>query len=322
MLREWLKDFRSWWRRPSVFIETLRAELPAPVQAVAVSTPPRRLTRVILSDGVARTLFEDYAEHRRTPRGDEEIGWVLLGWRHPGEAIALAALPAGTQRDAGVAHVRFDSDAQALASRIVRQKDKRLQILGVVHTHPGNMRHPSHADLEGDRAWVGQLRDGVGIFGIGTADARSADANGDTHVLGDLCFSWYALGVGENSYRPLPAQVEPGPDLARPLRAVWNVIESHAVAVNKLCRQFAKVQLDVIDEGPAKLLAVKIALAESGQQIRLLLNDREARYYWDMADELIAIDPCEPHLERAVYLILAELAKEPDAKRSRMLVES
>ena len=55
---------------------------------------------------------------------------------------------------------------------------------------------------------------------------------------------------------------------------------------------------------------LKITLADPGQQIRVLLNQHEARYYWDRGGDLVAIDPHEPQVERAVYLILAELAKE------------
>jgi len=57
------------------------------------------------------------------------------------------------------------------------------------------------------------------------------------------------------------------------------------------------------------LLAVHIPLAEPNQQLRLLLSEAEARYYWDRDGELIAIDPHEAQLDRAVYLILAELTK-------------
>ncbi len=154
---------------------------------------------ILLTEGVAHTLFDDYRNHRHSSRGEEEIGWVLLGLRQDGKAIALAALPAGTQREAGVAHVRFNSDAQELASRILRQKDKRLGMLGVVHTHPGSLRHPSAGDFQGDRIWVSRLRGGIGIFGIGTADARAAESqttpNDHRQFRGELCFSWYALGA-------------------------------------------------------------------------------------------------------------------------------
>lgn len=317
MLRGMVTKVQIWLQR----VRSMRsAAAPAPIAA-----PPaaRRLERVSVTDGVMRTLFDDYAEHRRTPRGDEEIGWILLGLWHEGEATALAALPAGAERDASAVHVRFNTDAQALASRILRQTDKRLRVIGVVHTHPGSMRYPSSGDLLGDSRWVAQLRTGEAIFGIGTAEVNG-DGAGDANIYGDMCFSWYALGAGDQRYRPLPAHLTDGADLAVPLRPLWNLIEAHAAPLNRLCRQFARVQLDILEEGPSKLLAVKIALPEPDQQIRLLLNDSEARYYWDRRDELIAIDPNEQILERAIYLILAELAKESAGKASEspMLVES
>src|SRR5262245_32627439 len=138
---------------------------PAPAAALqgeppVAAGPYDPLRRVLLTDGVGRTLFEEFAAHRAETRGDEETGWLLLGLREADQALVLATLPAGTQRDAGVAHVRFNSVAQAVGSRIVRQTDRRLSILGVVHTHPGSLRHPSDGDYEGDRVWVGQLRGG------------------------------------------------------------------------------------------------------------------------------------------------------------------
>ena len=253
------------------------------------------------------------------------IGWILLGLRQEGEAIALAALPAGTQRDAGAAHIRFNSDAQALASRILRQKDKRLQIVGVVHTHPGKMRWPSEGDFDGDSRWVRQLRGWDGVFAIGTADGRPDEpTDSNTQNFSVLCFSWYALGPADDRYRPLQVKVTGGADLALPLRPIWNVIETFAQPLDKLCRQFARVQLEVIAEaltpntsprgrGERGVLCVKIALADPKQQLRLLLSDAEARYYWERDGELIAIDPHEPEPDRAVYLILAELAREPAA---------
>ena len=68
--------------------------------------PPHydRLERVVLADDVARTLFAEYAAHRASDRGAEETGWVLLGVREATQAIVLATLPAGANRDAGEAH--------------------------------------------------------------------------------------------------------------------------------------------------------------------------------------------------------------------------
>src|SRR6185437_767742 len=148
--------------------------------------------------------------------------------REASEAVVLATFPAGTRRDAGVAHIRFDSSGQVLASRIIRQADRRLTILGVVHTHPGSLRHPSDGDLRGDAEWVANLRGKEGVFGIGTADgAETAGAlfayQPRPHVqcLDGLRFSWYSLRRGEAAYRPLPVELTIGPYLARPLHAIW-----------------------------------------------------------------------------------------------------
>src|SRR5262249_40556818 len=183
-----------------------------------------------VAEGVAQPVLEEYAEHRRGSRGAEETGWVLLGTRERDEAIAVATLPAGTRRDAGVAHVRFATKGQDVASRIVRQDNRRLRFLGVVHTHPGSLRHPSHGDYEGDSVLVKGLRGGEGVFGIGTADAYG---NGDpapkpnVQTRGELTFSWYSLGAGQANYLPLPVAVTPGADLARPLHDVWPLLEEH-----------------------------------------------------------------------------------------------
>ena len=156
---------RSFFRRRTAAVE-------AAEQVFSAKPAYLPLQRVLLTDGVARTLFEEYAEHQAGSRGEEETGWVLLGVREEQEAILLGTLPAGTERDAGVGHVQFNSAGQIIGSRIVRQADRRLTILGVVHTHPGSLRHPSDGDLRGDSAWVGQLRGREGIFGIGTADGK------------------------------------------------------------------------------------------------------------------------------------------------------
>ena len=86
-----------------------------------------------LTDSVARTLFDGFKGHRQSDRGEEESGWVLLGVREERQALALATLPAGTRRRAGVAHVQFNGEAQGLASRMLGQLvalHKRLQEVG------------------------------------------------------------------------------------------------------------------------------------------------------------------------------------------------
>jgi proteasome lid subunit RPN8/RPN11 len=273
------------------------------------------LQRVLLTDGVGRTLFEEYAEHQAGSRGEEETGWVLLGVREAQEAVVLGTLPAGTERDAGVGHVQFNSAGQIVGSRIVRQTDRRLTILGVVHTHPGSLRHPSDGDLRGDGAWVGQLRGREGIFGIGTADAKPAlgvavayQPKPSMQCLDKLRLSWYALRENDKSYRPLPVVLTLGPDLARPLHRVWSVIEGHADRLDRLCRQQSGVTFEVVSGELGPALAVTVPLAEAGHTLQVLLEGKDVRYYWLRDGELLLVDPKEARVDRAVYLLLAELA--------------
>ncbi len=309
----WLNDFnRSFFRQRIAVPE-------APELAQPSAGAYQRLMRVILTDGVGRTLFEEYEEHKASERGEEETGWMLLGVRDEEEATVLATLPAGTERDAGVGHVRFNSGGQILGSRIVRQADRRLTILGVVHTHPGSLRHPSDGDFRGDSIWVGQLRGGEGIFGIGTADSKPAPGTAfavqpKAHVqcLGKLRLSWYALANGDRNYRPLPVGLTLGPDLARPFHAVWPAIERHAERLDRLCRQQARVTFDVLPgkQGPA--LAVQFPLAEPGNALRVLLEEKDAQYFLVRNGEPFRTDPQEARVDRAVYLLLAELAAQND----------
>jgi len=268
-----------------------------------------------LTDGVGRTLFEEYHHHRQEARGDEETGWVLLGLRQATEAVVLATLPAGAERDAGVAHVRFNSEAQALASRIIRQTDRRLTILGVVHTHPGTLRHPSDGDLRGDGQWVRLLRGHEGVFAIGTADgANEADSlfayQPRPHVqcLGELRFSWYSLRAGENAYRPLPVELTLGPDLARALHAIWPILETHAERLDRLYRQQTGLRFEVASGDWSPGLVLTLPLASSGAAIRVLVRRKEVRYYVVRGGELLEVDLHEDYVDRGVYLLLAELA--------------
>jgi hypothetical protein len=291
------------------------AALEAAEHALSARPEYKPLQRVLLTDGVGRTLFEEYAEHQVGARGDEETGWVLLGVREEQEATILGTLPAGTERDAGVGHVQFNSAGQIVGSRIVRQTDRRLTIVGVVHTHPGSLRHPSDGDLRGDGVWVGQLRGREGIFGIGTADGKPTlgvavayQPKPNMQCLDKLRLSWYALRENEKSYRALPVVLTLGPDLARPLHCVWSVIETHADRLDRLCRQQSGITFEVVagELGPA--LAVTVPLAEAGHTLRVLLEGKEVRYYWLRDGELLLVDPKEARVDRAVYLLLAELA--------------
>ena len=280
--------------------------------------PPRsyrRLQRVVLTDEVSRTLFREYAGHRASSRGEEEIGWVLLGVRESDFALVLATLPAGAQRSAGVAHVEFNCTAQALASRIVRQWDKRLVMLGVVHTHPGSLRHPSDGDFHGDSAWVGRLRGSEGVFGIGTSDGLSGNGvvvgrQPQPHVqeFGELLMSWYALAVGDRHYRPLEVQLALGPDLALRLHEVWSTVEVFAEPLERLCRQQAAMSFDVVPGKCGSALAACLKLAEANTAMRIIMEGKEAAFYWQRGQELISVEPPPGPLDRSVYLVLADLA--------------
>ena len=180
-----------------------------------------------------------------------------------------------------------------------------------MHTHPGSLRHPSEGDYQGDSLWVGRLRGGDGIFGIGTADAvgmNGSPAEPHRQILGALCFSWYALGQGDKRYRNLPIEVALGPDLAKPLHPVWDLIEKHADALDRLCRQQTLVTFEIAAEPKGPALAVKLPLADKDSFLRIVLEREETRYFVQHEGMLSAVDPEEENVERAVYLILAELA--------------
>jgi proteasome lid subunit RPN8/RPN11 len=304
-----LSDLRRSWersRRP-----------PASPRPVAVSVAPNYfpLQRVLLTDGVSRTLFGEYARHRAAGHGDEETGWVLLGLREAREAIVLATLPAGVEPDASSAHIRFNSAGQVVASRIVRQTDRRLTILGVVHTHPGSLRHPSDGDYRGDSEWVCHLRGTEGIFGIGTADGAGTPGalfayQPRPHVqcLGALRFSWYTLRHGESGYRPMPVEMTIGPDLARPLHSLWSVLEAHAERIERLYKQQAGLRFEVMSDEWGPGLVLTLPLAESGDAVRVLVRQKEVRYYVVRGGEVFAVDYSDDCIDRGVYLLLAELS--------------
>jgi hypothetical protein len=273
------------------------------------------LQRLLLTDGVSRTLFEEYAAHRAAARGDEETGWVLMGLRGDIGAVALATLPAGAKSDAGVAHVRFNSTAQALGSRIVRQTDRRLTMLGVVHTHPGSLRHPSEGDYRGDSQWVRFLRGKEGVFGIGTADRTdqgealfAGQPRPHLQCLGAMCLTWYALGRGDVRYRPLPVGMTLGPDLARPLHPVWSVVEAHAERLERLFKQQSGVAFEVAEGKIGPELVVNVPLSEPGHAVRVALSDKQVRFYLRRGDEILEADCPDERVDRGVYLLLAELA--------------
>jgi len=317
---EWIRSLQPVLGRTVQLLQDLRRSLLESPRSGSLSPTPfspppayAPLGRVLLTDGVGRTLFEEYEAHRQEARGEEETGWLLLGLREAEEAVVLATLPAGSEADTSVSHVRFNSQAQAVGSRIVRQRDRRLTILGVVHTHPGSLRHPSEGDLRGDSEWVGRLRGKEGVFGIGTADGTpgtmfAQQPKPNMQCLGELRFCWYSLRQGEAAYRPLPIEMTIGPDLARSLHPLWPALEAHADRIERLCRQQVGVRFAVVEAAWGLGLSLVVPLAERDHAIRVLVRSKEVRYYVILAGDVFEIENPDPSLDRAVYLLLAELA--------------
>jgi hypothetical protein len=261
-----------------------------------------------LADDVSRAVFAEYSSHRLTERGGEETGWALLGLRRGDEAVILATLPAGTAREADEAHVKFNSAAQAFASRVVRQGHKQLTLLGVVHTHPGSLRHPSSGDYRGDVCWVANLRGGEGVFGIGTADAQPNPDAGiswqpapNVQCLGDLCLSWYALGAKDRNYRPLPVDLTIGPDLAAHLRPVWEELEAHAERLDRLARQLSRVKFEVAAGHEKPALTFTVPLPDDGRAVRVELEGKAVRYRLITPDGAMAADLKEDRVDVGVF---------------------
>jgi len=192
----------------------------------------------------------------------------------------------------------------------------RLTPLGVVHTHPGSLRHPSDGDLRGDAKWVRHLRGQEGVFGIGTADATlempalfAYQPRPHVQCLGELRFTWYALGDGDSSYRPLPVELTIGPDLARGLHLVWEILEAHAERLERLYRQQTGTRFEVVTdgvEGPGLMLT--LPLAGNGDAVRVVLRPKSVRYFVEREGELLQVDHQDDYMDRGVYLLLAELS--------------
>lgn len=308
MASAWKEAIRNAARAARKWADRVSAPV-APLKPIASRATYEPIRKVQLTDEVSRMLFDEYAAHRNTERGTEETGWVLLGIRNGDEAIVMVTLPAGAERDAGESHVQFHAEAQAVASRIVRQSDKRLTLLGVVHTHPGTLRHPSSGDFRGDREWVQNLRGGEGIFGIGTVADRVPKTGVAIHPqpqtlqYADLRFDWYTLAEGEKKYRPVPVELTIGPDLAKPLRKIWTDIENHAVAIDRLARQLTNVQFEV-----GESLNILVGLAANGQ-LRACIEGKSVRFFYEVGEDAFQIDlPAGTRPDQGIYLILAELA--------------
>lgn len=311
MFKAW---WQQWWRR-------IREEWSGRVQRMPPAPPAKppaavrceRLEHVDLTDEVSRTLFEEFAAHRASQRGEEEIGWLLMGHRLERRAVVTATLPAGAAREAGVAHIRFNADAQAVASRYLRHQDRQLVILGVVHTHPGTLRHPSKGDLHGDQQWVKLLRGREGVFGIGTAEGDEGAAavahqpKPHVQLWQGLRFTWYALAEGDRTYRPLPVQITLGPDLALPLHAVWETLEHHALRLERLYQHLNGLRLEVVDlDGRGELLV--LIPTGAGEGVAACLRGQDVEYGLLRGDDWQPSAYHHPHVDRGLFTMLADLS--------------
>jgi len=119
--------------------------------------------------------------------------------------------------------------------------------------------------------------------------------------------SWYVLGEGGRQYRPLDVHLTLGPDLALRLHDIWTTIEAFAEPLERLCLQQAKVSFEVIDGGRGAL-AASIRLAEAQQSLRIVLEGKEAAFYWQRGQEVHSVQAPAEELDRSVYLIMADLA--------------
>jgi hypothetical protein len=188
-------------------------------------------------------------------------------------------------------------------------------MIGVVHTHPGSLRHPSSGDYRGDVDWVANLRGGEGVFGIGTADAEPNAEAGigwrpapNVQCLGNLSLSWYVLGVKDRNYRPLPVELTIGPDLATPLRPVWEELEVHAERLDRLAAQLNRVTFDVTPGHQKSALTMTVPLVDDGRAIRVELEGKSVRYRLLTSDGAMAADLREDRVDVGVFLMLSELA--------------
>ena len=99
-----------------------------------------------------------------------------------------------------------------------------------------------------------------------------------------------------------------GPDLARPLRPVWSAIEEHAERLDRLARQLAKVRFGVTEGRHGPALAVTVGLSEPGNAIRVLIEGKEVRYYYEAGGQGFQADLPDAAPDQGVYLLLADLA--------------
>ncbi len=284
-----------------------------------LSVEPKELLPVryvSICSGVGQTIVDGYRNHLNQDRGEEETGWLLMGYRKKKHAIISAAVPAGEFREASSTHVKFNSLAQVVAGRLLRQLHDNLEVLGLFHTHPGKLRHPSSGDFQGDIQWVKKLPGKQGVFGIGTVDSDSSIPSSfstkiapNTFTMSGMRFDWFSLASGDANYNKIPVRWILGNDLAKPLHYVWDAMEIHAGEIEKVLAQQAKASCGITQGPKGHQLTISIPLAGTAGKILVFIFKDKVQYFFEKNEQLFEVDILEEKIDRGVYLVLAELAK-------------
>ena len=284
-----------------------------------LTVQPRDLVPIkymLISSGVGQTLVQGYRNHLHQERGDEETGWLLMGYREKKHAVVVAAVPSGEFREASSTHVKFNSQAQVVAGRLLRQLHDKLEVLGLFHTHPGRLRHPSSGDYQGDIQWVKKLPGKQGVFGIGTVDHESPIRGEfatkiaiNTFSMTGMRFDWFSLASGDSNYVKVPIRWTLGEDLAKPLHVVWDAMETHAGEIEKVLAQQTKATCGITQGAAGHQLTLSIPLAGSSGKIIVFIFKDKVQYFFEKNEQLFAVDIQEDKVDRGVYLVLAELSK-------------
>jgi hypothetical protein len=89
---------------------------------------------------------------------------------------------------------------------------------------------------------------------------------------------------------------------------VWSAIEEHASRLDRLARQQAKIRFAIAGGRSGPALAVTIGMAEPGQAVRVVIEGKEVRYYWEAGGETFHAPLPDTPPDQGVYLLMAELA--------------
>jgi len=116
------------------------------------------------------------------------------------------------------------------------------------------------------------------------------------------------LAAGEKKYHEVPVVLTIGPDLAKRLRPVWPAVEAFAERLERLARQQAEVRFEVAAGKAGAALVAVVGLAEPNQAVRVVIEGKEVRYYYESNGEAFQVDLPDAAPDQGVYLLLAELA--------------